>query len=103
MQVLRKPSPFRSSPRIPLIPCRGLSSAEQLLLGKLLTYNTLIFNELHNGSDDANDWLELRNVSPVDIPLDNWQLSVQTGSGTAVIPFPAGTVMPAGEVLLIHQ
>ena len=79
----------------------GLSSTEQLLLGQLLTYDTLIFNELHNGSDDANDWLELRNVSDVDIPLDNWQLSVQTGTGTAVIPFPAGTVIPAGEVLLL--
>ena len=79
----------------------GLSGQEQLLLGRLLTYDTIIFNELHNGSDDATDWLELRNVSNIDIPLDNWQLSIQTGSGTAVIPFPAGTVIPAGEVLLI--
>ena len=79
----------------------GLSSTEQSLLGKLLTYDTIIFNELHNGSDDANDWLELRNVSNVDISLDNWQLSIQTGSGTAVIPFPAGTVIPAGDVLLL--
>ena len=79
----------------------GLSNAEQLLLGKLLTYDTLIFNELHNGSNDANDWLELRNVSNIDIPLDNWQLSIQTGSGTAVIPFPAGTVIPVGAVLLL--
>ena len=56
---------------------------------------------MYNSSSDATDWLELRNVSDVDIPLDNWQLSVQTGSGTAVIPFPAGTVIPAGEVLLL--
>ena len=80
---------------------QGLSGEEQLLLGSLLTYNTIIFNELHNGSDDANDWLELRNVSAIDIPLDNWQLGIQTGSGTAVVPFPTGTVIPAGEVLLI--
>ncbi len=79
----------------------GLSSEEQALLGSLLTYDTLIFNELHNGSDDAADWLELRNISAIDIPLDNWQLSVQTGSGTAVFPFLAGTVIPAGEVLLL--
>ena len=78
----------------------GLSGEEQLLLAGLLTYDTIVFNELHNGSDDANDWLELRNVSPVDIPLDNWQLTIQTGSGTAIIPFPAGTVIPAGDVLL---
>ena len=79
----------------------GLSTQEQLLLGHLLTYDTLIINELHNGSDDANDWLELRNVSPVDIPIDNWQLTIQTGSDTVIIPFPAGTVIPAGEVLLL--
>ena len=79
----------------------GLSSEELSLLGALLTYNTVIFNELHNGSDDANDWLELRNVSNVDIPIDNWQLTIQTGSDTAIIPFPAGTAIAAGDVLLI--
>ena len=79
----------------------GLSGAEQSLLGRLLTYDTLIFNEFHNGSDDANDWLELRNVSNIDIPLDNWQLTIQTGSGNAVIRFPAGTVIPTGQVLLL--
>ena len=79
----------------------GLSSEELSLLGALLTYNTVIFNELHNGSDDATDWLELRNVSPIDIALENWQLTIQTGSDTAIIPFPADTVIPAGEVLLL--
>ena len=79
----------------------GLSAQEQLLLGRLLTYDTIIFNELYNGSDDANDWLELRNVSEVDIPIDNWQLTIQTGSAPAIIPFPAGTVIPAGDVLLL--
>ncbi len=79
----------------------GLSSEEQSQLERLLTYNTLIFNELHNGSDDANDWLELRNVSRVDIPLDTWQLTIRTSSGPVVIPFPAGTMIPAGDVLLL--
>ena len=79
----------------------GLSSEELSLLGALFTYNTVIFNELHNSSDDTNDWLELRNVSNVNIPIENWQLTIQTGSDTAILPFPAGTVIPAGEVLLI--
>ncbi len=79
----------------------GLSSEEQLLLGQLLTYDTIIFNELHNSSDDTNDWLELRNVSGADLPLDDWQLTVRTESGEAVIKFPAGTVIPAGDVLLL--
>ena len=79
----------------------GLSTPEQLLLRQMLTYDTLIFNELHNGSVDTNDWLELRNVSNIDIPLDNWQLTVQTGSETVIIPFPAGRAILAGEVLLL--
>ena len=79
----------------------SLSSQELSQFSALLTYDTLIFNELHNGSDDANDWLELRNVSTVDIPLDSWQLTIQTGSATAIIPFPVGTVIPTGEVLLL--
>ena len=79
----------------------GLSSEEQLLLDALLMYDTVIFNELHNGSDNTNDWLELRNVSGTDLRLDDWQLTLQTGSGMAVIPFPTGTVIPTGEVLLL--
>ena len=79
----------------------GLSSEELSLLGALLTYNTVIFNELHNASDDTNDWLELRNVSNVDIPMENWKLTIQTSSETAILPFPAGTVIPAGEVFLL--
>ena len=79
----------------------GLSSEELLQLGNLLTFDTVIFNELHNGSNDENDWLELRNVSAAAIPLDEWQLTIQTSSGTLSVPFPAGTVIPAGEVLLL--
>ena len=79
----------------------GLSSEEQLLLGALLTYNTIIFNELYNSSDDATDWLEFRNVSNVDIPIENWKLTIQTSTDTAIVPFPAGTMIPAGEVLLL--
>ena len=89
----RHPSPADTVP--------GLSTTEQLLLGQLLTYDTIIFNELYNSSDDTTDWLELRNVSNVDIPIDNWQLTIQTGSDTTIIPFPAGTVILAGEVLLL--
>ncbi len=81
----------------------GLSSAEQRLLGQLLTYDTLIFNELYNSSNDTNDWLELRNVSNVDIPLDNWKLTIQTGGGSVIIPFPTGTAIPTGEVLLLKN
>ena len=79
----------------------GLSSTERSILVQLLTYDTLIFNELHNGSDDATDWLELRNVSATDLLLDTWHLTIQTSSGEVIVPFPAGTRIPAGEVLLL--
>ena len=79
----------------------SLSSQELSQLSALLTYNTVIFNELHNGSDDTTDWLELRNVSAADIALDDWQLTIRTGEGHVVVPFPADTVIPAGAVLLL--
>ena len=78
-----------------------LSSEDQLLLGALITYDTLIFNELYNASDDANDWLELRNVSAADLSLEDWHLSILIGDGNVIVDFPRGTVIPAGEVLLL--
>ena len=79
----------------------SLSSDELSQLGALINYDTLIFNELYNGSDDANDWLELRNVSAADLPLDDWHLSILIGDGNVVGTFPPGTVIPAGDVLLV--
>ena len=79
----------------------GLSSDELSQLGALINYDTLIFNELYNGSDDANDWLELRNVSAADLPLDDWHLSILIGDGNVVGTFPPSTVIPAGGVLLV--
>ena len=79
----------------------GLSSEEQLQLEALFTYDTLVFNELYNGADDATDYLELRNVSDVDLPLDAWELSILTSKGNVVVGFPVDTLIPAGEVLLL--
>ena len=101
LSILDEEDPSGEDPSAQADAVPGLSGQEQLLLGSLLTYDTIIFNELHNGSDDTTDWLELRNVSSVDIPIDNWQLMIQTGSDTTVIPFPVGTAISAGEVLLI--
>ena len=79
----------------------GLSSVELLQLGGLLTYDTVIFNELYNGANDANDWLELRNVSISNLVLDDWQLTIRTGEGSVTVGFPVGTAIPAGGVLLL--
>ena len=79
----------------------GLSSTEWSILAQLLTYDTVIFNELHNGADDTTDWLELRNVSGADLSLNGWRLTIRTSSGDRVVPFPAGTVIPADGVVLL--
>ncbi len=79
----------------------SLSSAEVSQLGNLLKHDTVIFNELRNTEPDTNDWLELRNVSEADISLDDWQLTIRRGSSQVVVEFPAGTVIPAGGVLLL--
>ena len=79
----------------------GLSSDELSQLGALVTNDTLIFNELHNGSDDSNDWLELRNMSAANLSLDGWELSLLMSNGNVVVVFPTSTVVPAGDVLLL--
>ena len=63
----------------------------------------IVFNELGNGSEDANDWLEFRNVSGSDVSLKDWELSVvQDGKkeDTSLIVFPEVSV-PANGLLLI--
>ena len=63
----------------------------------------VVFNELGNGSEDANDWLEFRNVSGSDVSLKDWELSVvQDGKkeDTLLIRFSDVSV-PANGLLLI--
>ena len=63
----------------------------------------IVFNELGNGSGDANDWLEFRNVTGSAVSLKEWELSVvQDGKkeDTSLIVFPDVSV-PANELLLI--
>ena len=63
----------------------------------------VVFNELGNGSGDANDWLEFRNVSGSDVSLKDWELSVVSDGkkeDTSLIVFPDVSV-PANGLLLI--
>ena len=63
----------------------------------------VVFNELGNGSEAANDWLEFRNVSGSDVSLKDWELSVvQDGKkeDTLLIRFSDVSV-PANGMLLI--
>ena len=63
----------------------------------------VVFNELGNGSDAANDWLEFRNVSGSDVSLKDWELSIVADGkkeDTSLIVFPDVSV-PANGLLLI--
>ena len=63
----------------------------------------IVFNEMGNGSDAANDWLEFRNVSGSDVSLKDWELSVVADGkkeDTSLIIFPDVSV-PANGLLLI--
>ena len=63
----------------------------------------IVFNELGNGSGDANDWIELRNVDVSDVSLKDWELSVVADGkkeDTSLIMFPDVSV-PANGLLLI--
>ena len=64
----------------------------------------IVFNELGNGSGDADDWLELRNVTGDAVSLKDWELSiVQDGNkeDTSLIAFAEEVSVPANGLLLI--
>ena len=87
-------------------PCPGeplpeLTSEERAGIAESLSMDMVIFNELRNASTDTHDWVELRNITDADIDLSSWQLVLATGDVTIGISFPVGTVLPAGEVLLV--
>ena len=66
----------------------------------------IIFNELGNGSGDADDWLELRNVTGAAVSLKEWELSiVQDGKkeDTSLIVFPDVSVPDNGLLLITHS
>ncbi len=69
----------------------------------------LAFNKIHNASDNAAnwvDWIELKNVSDIDVRLRDWEISIITSEGEApdqdvgIVSFPDWT-LPVGGVLLI--
>ena len=77
------------------------TSEERAHLVSLLTLDTIIFNELFNTSNDPHDWIELRNITDADVDLSGWSLIVATGETNEIFEFSIGTVLPAGELLLL--
>ena len=79
----------------------NITSEERAQIADSLAMDKVIFNELRNASTDAHDWVELRNIGDVDVNLSDWQLILVTGEATLGVSFPAGAVLPAGELLLL--
>ena len=97
--TLDVPVPSLPEPVIYLPPAEMESKA----VASTVPRSPVVFNELGNGSEDANDWLEFRNVSGSDVSLKDWELSVvQDGKkeDTSLIVFPDVSV-PANGLLLI--
>ncbi len=78
-----------------------VTSEERERIISLLRLDSIIFNELFNTSNDTHDWVELRNVDNIDVDLSGWRLFVTTSEMIDSFEFPAGTVLPAGELLLL--
>ena len=66
----------------------------------------LIFNEIGNGAADANDWLELRNVTDAAVPLKDWAISIvvngeKVDKPLVVFPSDAPFSIPPNGILLL--
>jgi hypothetical protein len=79
----------------------AVSSGERARIAAALAMDRVIFNELRNAVTDTGDWVELRNITDVDVTLDGWEVRIVTGETTATVTFPSGTVLPAGGLLLL--
>ena len=75
-----------------------------------IPYSPVIINEIGNNTGDANDWIELRNVSDAEVNLKKWELNIIVPGAAAgadpdeknLVSFPdLDYKLGAGQVLLI--
>ena len=91
------------TPVVPFTPI--LEESEPKAAASDVPRSPVIFNELGNGSGDANDWLEFRNVTGSPVSLKDWELSVvQNGEkkDTSLIVFPDASVPADGLLLIVN-
>ena len=100
---------WKASQRLFQVNQKG-SPGKQHFAGKvtILTASTVnlkkvIINEIGNSEGDKYDWLELRNTSGADLPLENYELSNVVGTtkkDVSLVIFPKITI-PKDDVLLV--
>ena len=109
-----EPSPLRDTSNrevapvvseTPVVPVIYLpETSDPKAVASTVPRSPVVFNELGNGSGDADDWLELRNVTGDAVSLKDWELSiVQDGKkeDTSLIAFVEDVSVPANGLLLI--
>ena len=76
----------------------------------VIPYSPVIINEIGNNTGDANDWIELRNVSEAEVNLKKWELNIIVPGAAAgadpdeknLVSFPdLDYKLGAGKILLI--
>ncbi len=66
----------------------------------------VVFNKIRNGSDNTNDYIELKNVCDMDVRLRDWEISIVTSTGeyadqdVDIVSFP-DYILPTQGLLLI--
>ena len=75
-----------------------------ILTASAVARTPFIINEVGNGSDDTNDWVEIRNVTGSEASLKNYHLSVVTGfdTDTSLVNFHDKDIkVPGNSVILL--
>ena len=75
-----------------------------ILTASAVARTPFIINEVGNGSDDTNDWVEIRNVTADEASLKNYHLSVVTGfdTDTSLVNFHDKDIkVPENSVILL--
>ena len=94
---------------VPASMCLGTPGYQHAPSPVLLETQRLVFNKIHNDGDTPEnyiDWIELKNVSDMEVRLREWAISIVASAGEArdedvgIVSFPDYT-LPVGGVLLI--
>ncbi len=81
---------------------------EPVLPPKTVLSQEVLINEIGNSSSDANDWVELKNISDKEMNLKKWELNIVmsvdgVAKETQLVSFPDNdnTKLPANGILLL--
>ena len=71
-------------------------------------FGKVVFNEIYNGTEDKNDWIELKNIGERSVNLEDWEIGLVTGNGKTVqekkiITLPNYTLLPNHILLIVNR